>query len=247
MMSSIADQLAGQLRELGLRPGDAVMVHTAFRALGIRDPEAIIQALLAVVGDEGILLMPALSYLQQPPNLHDSDNTRTCVGFLAEYYRLRPGSVRSLHPTHSVCASGPQTAAWLNDHALDNTPAGPHSPFSLLPLRGGKILMLGCGLKPNTMMHAVEEHIRPSYLLGSPMIYTITDHNRRTFQKEYTPHSFRGMLQRYDRVRALLEPGAIREGKVGRADAFLIRSDELFPLALQRLQEDPLAFVESET
>jgi len=240
------DNLQTQLRALGLLPGDAVMVHSAFRTLGIRDPEVVIQALLDSVGPEGILMMPALSYLQQPPDVHDSDNTPSCVGYLPEYYRRRPGTRRSLHPTHSVCASGPQAPAWLDEHARDDTPCGPHSPFSLMPLRKAKILMLGCGLKPNTMMHAVEEHIQPPYLFGKPMVYTITNHERQTFRKEYIPHNFRGMIQRYDRVRDLLPAGAISRGRVGSAEAILIRSEILFQTALERLQADPLAFVESE-
>jgi aminoglycoside 3-N-acetyltransferase len=238
--------LRTQLRALGLQPGDAVMVHASFRALKIRDPEVVIQALQDCVGSEGILMMPALSYLQRPPDVHDSDNTPSCVGFLPEYYRRRPGTLRSLHPTHSVCASGPQAPAWLGEHAQDTTPCGPHSPFSLLPLRLGRILMLGCGLKPNTMMHAVEERVQPPYLFGAPMVYTITNHERKTFRKEYIPHNFRGMIQRYDRARDLLPAGAVSRGRVGSAEAFLIRSEVLFQTALERLQADPLAFVESE-
>lgn len=97
--------LAYDLRLLGLGPGDTLMVHTAFRALGVRDPEAVILALLDVLGDGATLLMPALSWLQEPPDVHDTRATPSCVGFLPEYFRTRPGTRRSLHPTHSVWSS----------------------------------------------------------------------------------------------------------------------------------------------
>jgi aminoglycoside 3-N-acetyltransferase len=238
--------LSAQLRELGLSAGDSVMVHSSFKRIGVRDPDAVILALLDAVGPEGVLLMPALSYLQQPPDVHDTDRTPSCVGFLAEYYRLRPGSRRSLHPTHSVCASGPRAGEWLGEHTLDTTPCGPHSPFHLLPQHGGKILMLGCGWEPNTIMHAVEEHVRPPYLFGDPVIYTITDHDRRTFRKEYLPHDFRGVIQRYDRMRDLLSEEAVRRGPVGSAEGLLIRSEILFPVALERLWKEPLFFIDPE-
>jgi aminoglycoside 3-N-acetyltransferase len=239
--------LAGQLRDLGLRRGDAVMVHSSFKSLGIRDPELILSALLEMLGESGTLLMPALSYQQDPPAVHDTNATPSCVGFLAEYVRKRPGTLRSVHPTHSVCGLGGQAHAWLDDHILDNTPCGPHSPFSKLPLHKAKILMIGCGLEPNTMLHAVEELVRPPYLFDPPLTYTITDAQQNTFQKEYIPHNFRGVIQRYDRVEGLLSGDAIRAGAVGNAKSYLLRSEILFPAALARLQDDPWYFVDRES
>ncbi|MCB0115407.1 MAG: AAC(3) family N-acetyltransferase, partial [Caldilineaceae bacterium] len=129
--------LVDHLHELGLRRGDVVMVHASFRSLGIADPEWIIGALLATLGDSGTLLMPALSYAQQPPHVHDTRSTPSCVGFLPEYFRRRAGTLRSLHPTHSVCGVGAQASSWLGDHREDNTPCGPHSPFHKLLHHGG--------------------------------------------------------------------------------------------------------------
>ena len=33
--------------------------------------------------------------------------------------------------------------------------------------------MLGCGLAPNTSMHAIEELVAPPYLFGEPLVYTM--------------------------------------------------------------------------
>src|SRR5581483_84933 len=151
LMEAIIDRatLVRDLQALGLRSGDVVMVHASFRALGLSDPEAIIQALLAALGDRGTLLMPALSYLQQPPTFHNTLTTPACVGFLPEYFRTRPGTRRSLHPTHSVCGVGARAGELLAYHYDDITPCGENSPFHKLLHCGGKILMLGCGLRPN--------------------------------------------------------------------------------------------------
>ncbi|HMQ32083.1 MAG TPA: AAC(3) family N-acetyltransferase [Chloroflexaceae bacterium] len=235
--------LADDLRALGLAPGDTVMVHAAFRALGVRDPDAVILALLDVLGDAGTLLMPALSWLQEPPDVHDTRATPSCVGFLPEYFRTRPGTRRSLHPTHSVCGVGVRADELLEIHHADTTPCGPHSPFSAI-LRGGMILFLGCGLRPNTAMHAVEEHAQPPYLFGPPRLYTITDENGQTFQRVYTPHGFAGVTQRYDRVADLLAPPALQSGYVGAAAAFLVDGPVLLDAALAALRRNPYFFVE---
>ena len=236
--------LVAQLHALGLQRGDTVMVHSSFKSLGIDDPELIIGALLQALGEMGTLLMPALSYNQTPPNVHDTLLTPVCVGFLPEYFRRRAGTARSLHPTHSVCGLGARVHDWLADHIEDHTPCGPHSPFYKLLYRGGKILMIGCGLRPNTTMHAVEEHVRPPYLFGGPCTYTITDATRRTFTKEYIRHGFLGWRQRYDRIEGLLSDGALVSGPLGNAQAYLIRAGEMLEAALGRLQADPWYFVE---
>lgn len=238
------DTLIGQLRALGLRRGDVVMVHSSFKALSVADPEVIIGALLATLGESGTLLMPALSYEQQPPTFHDTRATPSCVGCLPEYFRCCPGTLRSLHPTHPVCGVGAQASAWLGDHHEDNTPCGPHSPFSKLLHAPGKILMLGCGLRPNTTMHALEEHAPPPYLFAPPRIYTLTDADGRTFEKQYIPHNFQGVTQRYDRIAALLTDAALSQGMVGHASSFLIHGEALLEAPLNYLRAEPFYFVD---
>lgn len=52
-----------QLSELGLSGGDVVMVHSEMKAMQTkRTPEEIIGDIEAAIGEEGTLLMPALTY-----------------------------------------------------------------------------------------------------------------------------------------------------------------------------------------
>ena len=235
--------LSSDLTGLGLCSGDRVLVHSSFRALGVSDPELLIRALLQVIGPRGTLLTPALSWTQNPSTVHDTRNTPSCIGFFAEYVRLRPGTRRSLHPTHSVCAIGADTGDLLDMHAEDTTPCGQHSPFNKLMQAGGKIVMLGCGLRPNTTMHAIEEYVRPPYLFGEEAEYTITDRNGRTFVKRYVMHGFAGVEQRYERVAPFLGPRGLVSGRVGNAESHVIAAPELLTVALAALRLDPFAFV----
>jgi aminoglycoside 3-N-acetyltransferase len=236
--------LTEQIRAIGLKRNDIVVIHSSFKSLGVAHPESFILAVLEVIGDQGTLLMPGLSYLQIPPHIHNTNTTPTSVGFLSEYFRKRPGTLRSIHPTHSVCGVGDQAHALLDAHKGDRTPCGQNSPFNKLLKMKGKILMVGCGLKPNTTMHAIEEYVQPPYLFGAPIPYTITDDQGNTYDKIYTPHNFKGTVQRYDRVQELLGEGGLRTGMIGNATAHLLDGEILFEHALQKLHENPLYFVD---
>lgn len=157
-------RLAADLRLAGVRFGGVLLVHSSLRSLtpGRQlpgGPRTVIEALLEALGPEGTLLLPCLSHMSVGPFSPYFDVTRTpcCVGAIPEFFRTWPDVLRSVNPTHSICGLGPLAESLLADHHLDQTPCGPHSPLSKLPRAGGQILMLGCGLRPNTSMHAIEE------------------------------------------------------------------------------------------
>lgn len=156
MSDRLLAQFQANLLALGVRPGGVLMVHSSLRALGNvpGGAEMVIQGLLSALGENGTLLMPALTYERVIPTcpVFDVRQTPSNVGIIPETFRKREGTRRSIHPTHSVCALGPLAAALLDPHIEDNTPCGPHSPFHTMPEHGGQILMLGCGLEPNTSM-----------------------------------------------------------------------------------------------
>ncbi len=233
-----------QIQKIGIQRKDTVIVHASFKSMGITDPEVFILAILAVLGENGTLLMPALSDEQNPPNVHNTKATPSNVGYLAEYFRNRQGTLRSLHPTHSVCGIGYLAHELLDEHIQDTTPCGRYSPFNKLFTCQGKILMIGCGLEPNTCMHAIEEYAPPPYLFGAPVVYTITDAQGNTFDKPYLPHNFEGYTQRYDRLEALLGGEDLTTGWIGAAPAYLINSEVLFEKVLKRLKKDPFFFVD---
>jgi aminoglycoside 3-N-acetyltransferase len=247
--AEVSRQVAEELAALGVRPGGALLVHAGLRALGPipGGAETVVRGLLAALGEPGTLLMPALSYqhVTRARPAFDVSLTPSNVGALAEYFRTRPGTRRSVHPTHSVCGVGPQSAALLDEHGLDNTPVGPHSPFSKLPAFAGQILMLGCGLKPSTSMHGVEEVAEAPYLFGGWTAYRLTDGGGAAYEKLYRYHGFSGWTQRYDRLADVLDRGAgLSEGRVLRGRAHLIEATALWERAAAALRGDPYYFVE---
>ena len=177
--------------------------------------EEVIETLMELLTPSGTLLVPALSYetVTRENPVFDVKLTKSCIGALPECFRTGYAQYRSMHPTHSVCAWGRYAYGATVWHKLDETPVGPHSPFMQLPMLGGKILMLGCGLRPNTFMHGVEEAARASYPLDPKYcLYTLRDAGGKLTRKMYRPHRFGGLVQRYDRLAELLPEPALVKG-----------------------------------
>ena len=245
-MNNIQTQFQKDLLALGVRRGGVLLVHSSLRSLGVmpNGAESVIAGLLDVLGADGTLLMPALSYEHVTPNnpQFDVNKTPSNVGALPEFFRLRSGTQRSVHPTHSVCAVGLLASQLLEHHIEDATPCGSNSPFHLLPEYDGQILMLGCGLKPNTSMHAIEELVEPPYLFDPPMDYHLTLTDGTSIAKIYKPHNFRGWEQRYERAEQVMANG-LKRGRVLSADCYLLEATTLWESALRALRNDPLCFV----
>ncbi len=243
-------QLMDDLRSLGIKHGSHVLVHSSLRSLGDFTDKAPIlkEALLQVLGREGTLLVPSLSYktVTKDQPLFDVRETPSCVGGFSEFFRNEPGVFRSIHPTHSVCAYGSLSKPLTEAHLEDDSPVGPNSPFHLLRKHGGYLLFIGCGLKPNTSMHGVEELSRPPYLFGKETEYELKLWSGEILRKKYIIHGFQGYIQRYDRVWDLLEKEDKSQGRLLNADSYLMKAAPMWDKAHEQLLQDPLYFVDKE-
>ena len=65
----LKDDIACQLRKVGLEQGDTVMVHTSLKRMGYvcGGAQTVIEALIEVVGDTGTILMPTQSWKNLDP------------------------------------------------------------------------------------------------------------------------------------------------------------------------------------
>jgi aminoglycoside 3-N-acetyltransferase len=247
-MNEVARRMSRDLSGLGLRKSGTLLVHSSLRSLGkLPDgPETAIDALVDALGGDGTLLMPALSYesVNAENPVFDVANTPSCVGALTEYFRRRPGTVRSVHPTHSVCGIGRGARRMLDEHSRDVTPCGRNSPYFKLGEESGQILFIGCGLKPNTSMHAVEELVEPPYLFDGWVDYRITLADGSEKGMRVRRHGFKGWRQRYDRIEGVMAGEGIRAGRVLSSDCFLLEASDFWRKALQAIRAAPLAFVD---
>lgn len=239
-----------QLEDLGLNKNDKFVVHTSLKAIGEMEEGAktLFDAFKEVISDEGTVMAPGLSYINvnKENPIFDVLNTPVCVGAFPEFFRKQEGVIRSIHPTHSISAYGKDSEALTKNHILDTTPAGENSPLRLLSKCKGKILMLGCGLCPNTSMHSVEELCPPEYLFEDEKIeYTLIDYDGNKHIALHTPHNFCNVkAQRYDRIVDFLKGDEVREGVVGNTKAYLIDSESMFSKCSKVLKDNPYYFVD---
>ena len=230
-----------QLTDLGLKPGDTVLVHASMKALKTaRTPGEIIEDIQQVLGEDGTLLFPALTYdnVNREHPVFDSETTEPCVGLLPQTFWKMPGVERSVHPTHSVCARGRLAHTLTVGHAMDDAAVGPHSPFMLLPVYGGKLLFIGDVLHACTMMHGVEDIVEPPYIHRVKATFTVNGQ-----QRDYTLNDDYGWGSEFQRIGDLLEEPDIRRGTLGEGPATLIDARALLVAALMRMRAEPYAFV----
>jgi aminoglycoside N3'-acetyltransferase len=167
--------LVGDLRRLGVAPGDVVMVHASLRAIGpvAGGATSVVAALDAAVGGGGTLLMvlgaaddwawvnerceserPALLGAAEP---FDAWNTpaEADVGALAEVFRTAHGTLVSDHPEGRFAARGRMAASLVADPPWDDY-YGFGSALHRLVELGGKVLRLGAGRDTVTLTHFAE-------------------------------------------------------------------------------------------
>jgi aminoglycoside 3-N-acetyltransferase len=173
-----ARSLGFDLRALGLAAGDVVLVHSSASSLGFvaGGAQAVVQALLDVLGPAGTLVVPTHTpdntdpaewcnppvpeswwpaIRAQAPGFDRSRTPSRWMGVIAETVRTWPGARRSDHPQVSFAAVGRQSASVTGVHQLDDA-LGEHSPLGAVYRLDGKVLLVGCGHDSNTSLHLAE-------------------------------------------------------------------------------------------
>ena len=251
-------ELRADLESLGVRSGDLLIVHGSMRRLGLGraemgagGAELILDALDEAVGPAGTLLMVlgthyAMDWVNEhPPEARaallagsapfDHANAAVLpeVGWLAEAFRRRPGTLVSANPSGRFGARGAEAATLLADQPWHDY-YGPGSPLGRLCARGGKILRMGADPETVTALHYAEylaelpdkRRTRWDYVLagvdGAPehvWIHCLDDLNGIA---DWEGEDYFAVI-----LQAWLALGRHREGLVGKARSELIDAADL--------------------
>ena len=157
-------ELAALLRDLGIRRGDGLMVHSALQFLGQPEggPQLFLQALLEAVGPQGTLAVPAFNFGFARGLAYDPANTPSAqMGVLSELVRCHPQARRTPHPLQSLAVIG----RWSDDLAGRDTPCAfdPGSAFERLLELDFKLLLLGADVYAVSMVHYCEQRAGVPY------------------------------------------------------------------------------------
>lgn len=179
----LKEDLKEGFKELGLKEGDNVIVHTSLSSLGFvcGGAQMVIEALLETVKESGTIMMPTQSWKNLDPEAgvhweepkewwqmirdnwpaYDKDITPTnTMGAVAEMFRKWQGAKRSSHPARSFAAKGMNAEYLLKDHDLSDI-FGEESPIGKLYALDGKVLLIGVGYDKNTSIHLAD--VRADY------------------------------------------------------------------------------------
>lgn len=248
MTGAVIPAMQRDLRTMGVREGDCLVVHSSFKSLGLNDasPTDVIRTLIETVGEQGTLMMPTFTYCYSgiwnvtPYNPHSTPSL--FMGILAETLRSYPGALRSGSPTYSVAAIG-KHARLLTENREDSGGLGPGSSYEEAYKLGAKILLLGVGNTRNSMIHYAE------FASGLP----VCDIPFREFwgrsalvEKDGQPvevplkADFPGCSHNFGVVdEHLVEKGLLTQGRVCSAACLLMDARKMVDTVAERLREQP--------
>ncbi len=154
------EQLKKDLQNMGLKPTDALMVHSSMKSIGAVNggADVVVDAFMEYLS-EGLLMMPTHTWKQMSEeyNVFDPETEPGCVGIIPNIFKDREGVVRSLHPTHSIAAYGKNAVEYIKGEEELNTPCAPGGCWDRLRAVNAKILLVGVTHARNTFIHAIEE------------------------------------------------------------------------------------------
>jgi aminoglycoside 3-N-acetyltransferase len=175
------DQLTDELRSLGLRPGQDLLIHCSLRRIGHIEggAAALLDSLHVASGPESTLVVPTQTtrnsltsstfraatagldderrarYIAAMPGFDRATSPSTGMGVFAQYLRTRQSASRSSHPQVSFAAIGRGARACTAVHDLD-CHLGDRSPLGWLYAANAAILLLGVGYSVCTAFHLAE-------------------------------------------------------------------------------------------
>jgi aminoglycoside 3-N-acetyltransferase len=248
--------LGADLTAIGIRPGMTLIVHSSLSRIGwvVSGAEAVIWALIDVLGPQGTLVMPTFSGgLTDPatwtnpavPEMwHDRirahilpfDPSRTPtrnMGQISELFRTWPGVHRSRHPVLSLAAWGRQAPALVSDHPLAWA-LGDNSPLGRFYDCDGWVLLIGVGYDRNSSLHLAETRARyrRTKLRRVPM-----QHDGAIVWAEHPDVADDGGVLFPGIGAAFDATGRATMGHVGSAESRLMRQRELVDFATSLLDQ----------
>ena len=157
--------------QLGLTANDVVYVHSSVDRMHLAFPfYRILSLLREVVGPNGTVLFPtypnlrisSYEYLLRGERF-DVRRTPAYTGLLNEFARRERGALRSLHPTKSVCATGPLARELTATHQLSPYPYDVCSPYYKLIEHRAKIIGLGVSTGNLSFVYCADDALKDSF------------------------------------------------------------------------------------
>ena len=237
------------LKNLDFKSNDTILIHSSLKAIGPIEgnAEGLIDTLKEYFND-GLIIFPTHTWdtMKQDDMIFDTEKSISCVGALTNVALKTQGFVRSLHPTHSVCAYGKNAIEYTNLDDTATTPVGPNNCFGALKNMNAKIIFLGAQLSKNTFIHSIEEEYDVADRFTSHIFHFTSKGNNKTIEyympKHYSTLSAH-ISEHYEKLLPLfLNRGIAKEFTFGNAKSYVIDAKKSHSLVCEILNNDIHAF-----
>jgi aminoglycoside 3-N-acetyltransferase len=236
--------LSAAFSELGVKLGDALLVHSSYKSLGPVDggPRAVIDALVDAIGPQGTLIMPTFNFGFCRGESFDVRSTPSNMGALTEIARMMEGAVRVDHPIYSFAVIG---ARAVEARAIaEPSSYGRGSMFGKLRDWDGNIMVIGLTYNDSmTFFHHVEEMVGVDYRYMKSFTGTVTDAHDTSQTRTVTMNVRdidNGIVTAVNPMGELLaNMGIIRTRQIGAAKVRLMRAREVFDATREAMRLQP--------
>jgi len=240
--------LVDGLRAVGIREGDIVFSHIGMGMLGFPEgprtmehaAELLESAFREVLGETGTWLVPTYTYSYCGNEVYDPEVTPSAVGDFTNWFRTRPGVIRSIDPIFSVAGIGPRAAEILED--LPRECFGDDCVYERLCRVGAKTCNVGVGFRYATFVHYAEQmHQVPYRFLklfsGWSRINGKLERQAWVYNVRIYAFNHYGGLARLEHQ--ALEDGCLQSTVVGRGAITSIDCTDLLRLCSENIEKDP--------
>jgi aminoglycoside 3-N-acetyltransferase len=238
------DHLIQGFSDLGVTAGDILLVHSSYKSLGGVEggPQTVIDALLAVLGENGTLIMPTFNFDFCKGVPWDVRNTPSQMGVITNMVRENPNAKRVFHPIYSFAVLGKQADALTRERYKSSFEE--KSLFGKLRALGGKIMIIGLSYTNSmTFFHHVEEMEGVDYRYIKAFTGQVTEEDGRTYEDTFTMlvrDLDKGVITEVNPMGALMEEaGIISVRKIGETDVKLMRADDVYRFTAREMRRDP--------
>ncbi len=237
-------RLKSEFQDLGLEKGDVVLLHSAYKPFGGVEggPQTVIDALLAILSEEGTLIVPTFNFdfcSGKPFNIR---TTRSETGVITEFVRKNPQSCRVFHPIYSFSILGKLSVELCK--LKYKSSFGKNSIFGKLVDLNGKILTIGISIgECMTFFHHVEEMEGIDYRYIKGFTGVVTDETGRTYEDTFTMFVRdldKGVMTAVGPMGDILEQkGVINLKQIGNATGRLMRARDVYKITSREMKKDP--------
>jgi aminoglycoside 3-N-acetyltransferase len=248
------EQLTEAFRSLGLKEGNAVVMHSSLTRIGAVDGGAamVLHRLLGVLGKKGTLLMPAFTSITRHSTLHDNFTKTGCwcqgkedrhlpfiselqpdkeIGEIAHRLCSWPASTRSRHPAFSFVAVGSNSESLVRSDSLTE----PFQPLKRFLEQDPFVLTIGAEMNSVTAIHLAEARRLPSKFRKERAL-TVGSQGL-VWVEVVAP----GCSAGFQSLRNRIQPDDNHETEIGSTTATLYRMRTLVTEAERLLGDDPNA------